>query len=75
MKTRLTKTMITFSTLFILLYSYSIYKIRKDSESWEHFDPCDSNIFVHIMFMFGTIVLFVGVSALVGYMIANNIIP
>ena len=67
--------MITFSTLFILLYSYSVYKIRKDSESWEDFDPTDSNLFVYIMFIFGTSALFVGVSFLVGYMIANNIVP
>jgi hypothetical protein len=67
--------MITFSILFILLYSYSIYKIRKDSESWKDFDPTDSNLFVHIMFIFGTSALFVGVSFLVGYMIVNNIVP
>ena len=62
-------------TLFILLYSYSVYKIRKDSESWEHFDPCDSNIFVQLMFIFGTSALILGVLLLVGYMISNNIIP
>jgi hypothetical protein len=67
--------MITFSTLFIILYSYSIYKIRKDSDSWEYFDPSESNIFVHLIFMFGTGVLIVGISALVGYMIVNNIVP
>ena len=67
--------MITFSTLFIILYSYSIYKIRKDSDSWEYFDPSESNIFVHLMFVFGTGVLIIGISALVGYMIANNIVP
>ena len=67
--------MITFSTLFILLYSYSVYKIRKDSESWEHFDPYDSNIFVNLIFLLGTGVLIIGVSTLVGYMIANNIVP
>ena len=67
--------MITFSILFILLYSYSVYKIRKDSDSWKYFDPIDSNLFVHIMFIFGTSALFVGVSFLVGYMIANNIVP
>jgi hypothetical protein len=67
--------MITFSILFILLYSYSIYKIRKDSESWKDFDPTDSNLFVQIMFIFGTSALFVGVSFLVGYMIVNNIVP
>ena len=67
--------MITFSTLFIILYSYSIYKIRKDSDSWEYFDPSESNIFVHLMFVFGTGALIVGISALVGYMIVNNIVP
>ena len=67
--------MITFSILFILLYSYSVYKIRKDSDSWEYFDPSESNIFVHLMFVFGTGVLIIGISALVGYMIANNIVP
>ena len=67
--------MITFSILFILLYSYSVYKIRKDSDSWEYFDPSDSNLFVHIMFMFGTSALIVGVLALAGYMIKNNIVP
>lgn len=67
--------MITFSTLFILLYSYSVYKIRKDSESWEYFDPHDSNIFVGLIFLFGTGALIFGVLALVGYMIENNIVP
>jgi hypothetical protein len=67
--------MITFSTIFILLYSYSIYKIRKDSESWKDFDPSDSNLFVHLIFMFGTGVLIIGVLALVDYMVTNNIVP
>ena len=67
--------MITFSILFILLYSYSIYKIRKDSDSWEYFDPSESNIFVHLMFVFGTGALIVGIGLLVFYMIANNIVP
>ena len=67
--------MITFSILFILLYSYSVYKIRKDSDSWEYFDPSESNIFVHLMFVFGTGALIVGISALVVYMIVNNIVP
>jgi hypothetical protein len=67
--------MITFSILFIILYSYSVYKIRKDSDSWEYFDPSESNIFVHLMFMFGTGALIIGIGLLVGYMIANNIVP
>jgi hypothetical protein len=67
--------MITFSILFILLYSYSIYKIRKDSESWKDFDPYDSNIFIHLTFTFGTGVLIIGVLALVDYMVTNNIVP
>jgi hypothetical protein len=67
--------MITFSILFILLYSYSVYKIRKDSDSWEYFDPSDSNLFVYLMFTFGTGALIIGIASLVGYMIANNIVP
>jgi hypothetical protein len=67
--------MITFSILFIILYSYSVYKIRKDSDSWEYFDPSESNIFVHLMFVFGTGALIVGIALLVVYMIANNIVP
>ena len=67
--------MITFSTLFIILYSYSVYKIRKDSDSWEYFDPSESNIFVHLMFVFGTGALIVGIALLVVYMIVNNIVP
>ena len=67
--------MITFSILFIILYSYSVYKIRKDSDSWEYFDPSESNIFVHLMFVFGTGALIVGIALLVVYMIVNNIVP
>ena len=67
--------MITFSILFIILYSYSVYKIRKDSDSWEYFDPSESNIFVHLMFVFGTGALIVGIVLLVVYMIVNNIVP
>ena len=67
--------MITFSILFIILYSYSVYKIRKDSESWKDFNPYDSNIFVNLIFLFGTGTLILGILALVSYMIKNNIVP
>jgi hypothetical protein len=67
--------MITVSTLFILLYSYSIYKIRKDSKSWKAFNPFDSNIFSYAIFMFGTVALVGYMIALVGYMVTHNIIP
>ena len=52
-----------------------MYKIRKDSDSWEYFDPSESNIFVHLMFVFGTGALIVGIALLVVYMIVNNIVP
>jgi hypothetical protein len=67
--------MITLSTLFILLYSYSVYKIRKDCKSWEDFNPFDSNIFSYAIFMFGTAILILSILLLVGYMVAHNIIP
>jgi hypothetical protein len=67
--------MITLSTLFILLYSYSVYKIRKDSESWKDFSPLSSNIFAYAVFMLGTLVLMIGVLAFAIYMATHNIIP
>ena len=67
--------MITISTLLILLYSYSIYKIRKDSGSWKDFDPSDSNIFASLVFFFGTAAIAVGVLYLISYAVNNNIVP
>jgi hypothetical protein len=67
--------MITLSTLFILLYSYSVYKIRKDSKSWKDFNPFSSNIFAYAMFMFCTVVLMIGVVVFAVYMVTHNIIP
>ena len=67
--------MITISTLIILMYAYSIYKIRIDSGSWKQFDPYDSNLLVNIGFIIGTGVLIVGFMYGVFYVIANNIVP
>ena len=67
--------MITISTLIILMYTYSIYKIRIDSGSWKQFDPYDSNLLVNIGFIIGTGVLIVGFMYGVFYVIANNIVP
>lgn len=67
--------MITISTLIILIYAYSIYKIRIDSGSWKQFDPYDSNLLVNIGFIIGTGVLIVGFMYGVFYVIANNIVP
>ena len=67
--------MITISILFILLYSYSVYKIRKDSGSWEYFNPYDSNFLVYIIFAFGTGIIGLGIIVIVLYLIKYNIIP
>jgi len=67
--------MITFSILFILLYSYSICKIRKESKSWKDFDSYDSNLFVHLIFIFGTAALIIVVLSFGSYMVINNIVP
>jgi hypothetical protein len=67
--------MVTCSTLFILLYAYSVYKIRIDSESWKQFNPFDTNFFAGIVFLFGTSALIVAFMASVGYLIQNNIVP
>ena len=67
--------MITISTLIILLYAYSIYKIRIDSGSWKQFDSYDSNLFVHLVFMFITSALIIGFISGAVYVIKNNIVP
>ena len=68
--------MITMSTLLILLYSYSIYKIRKDSGgSWKDFDPFESNIFVYFIFLLGTSAISGGMIFLMIYAAIKNIVP
>jgi hypothetical protein len=67
--------MITVSTLFILLYAYIIYRIRIDSGSWKQFDPCDSNLFVGLVFMFSTSTLIVAFMFGLIYLAQSNIIP
>jgi hypothetical protein len=67
--------MITISIIFILLYSYSVYKIKKDSGSWEYFNPYDCNFLIYIIFAFGTGIIGLGIIAIVLYLIKYNIIP
>jgi len=67
--------MITISTLFILLYSYSLYKIRKDSGSWKEFDPLGSGLFVWLVFYVGTSIIILCVLLILGYAVQNNLIP
>ena len=67
--------MITISTLFILLYSYSLYKIRKDSGSWKEFDPLESGLFVWLVWLFGSAIIIVCVLGILGYVVQNNLIP
>ena len=72
--------MITISTLFILLYSYSLYKIRKDSGSWKEFDPLGSGLFVWLVFLTGTVTIIMVVLGILcygilGYAVQNNLIP
>ncbi len=67
--------MITISTLFILLYSYSLYKIRKDSGSWKEFEPYGSGLFVWMVWLFGTAIIIVYVLGILGYVVQNNLIP
>jgi hypothetical protein len=67
--------MITILLLFTLLYSYSVYKIKKDCGSWEFFNPFESNFLVYILFVFGNSVIIIGIIALLFYVIKNNILP
>lgn len=67
--------MITISILFILLYSYSIYKIKKDCGSWKYFNPFESSFLSYMFFIFGTGLLFLGISILMFYMVYTNVLP
>jgi hypothetical protein len=67
--------MITISTLLFLLYSYSIYKIKKDSGSWGDFNLFNSNFFAYFMFLLGTTVIFFVILFFSFYIIENNILP
>jgi hypothetical protein len=62
--------MITISTILILIYAYSIYKIRIDSGSWEDFDPSETNHMTIIAFIIGTVTCIVTIIGL-----AINILP
>ena len=62
--------MITISTILILIYAYSIYKIRIDSGSWEDFDPSETNLMTIIAFVIGTITCIVAIIGL-----AINFLP
>jgi len=67
--------MITSSILFILLYSYSVYKIKKDSGSWKLFNPLYSNMFAYMMFMLGTIAIIFVTLLILFFLAKYDIIP
>ena len=67
--------MITLSTLFIVLYSYSVYNIRKRSGSWKEFNPFNGNPFSYGMFMLGTAVLVGLVLIGIAFMAYIGLIP
>jgi hypothetical protein len=67
--------MITLTALFTLLYGYSIYKIRKDSGSWENFDPYESNSFSFLIFILSTPVIVAFILTLLVYAAYYGLIP
>jgi hypothetical protein len=68
--------MITFSILFILLYTYCTYKIREKSGSWSQFQPFEApNPIVFLIWFVGTILLFIGIVGLIIHLITSGIIP
>jgi len=67
--------MITLSVLFALMYAYSIYRIRKDSGSWDNFNPFETNLFVFFIFFLGTIWHLLLLIWLILYLIEHNILP
>lgn len=71
--------MVTFTTLFTLLYGYSIYKIRKVSGSWKDFSPYNAHdegyTFAYMVFGLGTFMITSFILAFLIYAVDSGIIP
>lgn len=67
--------MVTVSTLFILMYVYTLYRLRTDSGSWEDFDPMNSGIYHWMVFIIGTSSLIITMLIILNYLMSHNIIP
>jgi hypothetical protein len=71
--------MITLTTLFTILYGYSIYKIRKVSGSWEDFSPYNAydegNAFAYLVFGLGTFIAAIFIVVYLVYSADSGIIP
>jgi hypothetical protein len=68
--------MITFSTLFILLYVYSTYKIKVESGSWSKFQLLKApNAIIFFTWILGTVVIFASIIAFIIYLVISDIIP
>jgi hypothetical protein len=67
--------MITISILFIIAYSYSVYRIKEDSGSWKVFNPYNSGFFAYSIFMFGSAAIFLAIIVGVGLLATSGIIP
>jgi hypothetical protein len=67
--------MITLTTIFILLYVYSIYRIKKESGSWEEFNPFNANFITYGIFVMGTVMTIILICFFVVYLIYSGILP
>ena len=71
--------MITLTTLFTLLYGYSIYKIRKVSGSWEDFSTYSAfdqgYTFASMVFGLGTFMITTFILTFLIYAADSGIIP
>lgn len=71
--------MVTLTTLFTLLYGYSIYKIRKVSGSWEDFSPYNAydegNAFAYMVFGLGTFIATIFILGILIYAAECGITP
>jgi hypothetical protein len=67
--------MITLSILFIICYSYSVYRIKEDSGSWKEFNPYSTGLFAHMIFMIGTAAICIAIIISVGLLAISGIIP
>jgi hypothetical protein len=67
--------MITITTLTAIMYFYSIYKIKKESGTWEEFNPFNANFITYGIFVMGTVMTIILICFFVVYLIYSGILP
>ena len=68
--------MITFTTLFTLLYANTMIRLRIKCGNWgKDFNPMRLGLYHWMVYLLGTAGLVIATLYTIGYLVSNNIIP